>query len=264
MAGKMRSYRNSRIRSRGRQIEDHSKDKTFTRIHDASKQEDLSSIINKNNNPGFIQTKQLASIIQRAAPEEKKEPPVQKTEEKEEPPVQTKAEEKKEPPVQTKTEEKKEPPVQAKTEEKKEEPAKAVQSKPEEKKEPPMQAKIQRQATEEEKDKIQHKEADSKKGADTFQSRLESSMGGGSVLPLNTRRMFENKFGADFSNVRIHNDDNAHKLCSDINALAFTRGNHIFFNKGTYDPSSESGQKLLAHELTHVVQQNYAEEKEPE
>ena len=61
--------------------------------------------------------------------------------------------------------------------------------------------------------------------------------------------------GADFSNVRIHDDSNAAQMSKDLNAQAFTHGNDIYFNSGKYDTSSSAGQHLLAHELTHTVQQ---------
>ncbi len=66
----------------------------------------------------------------------------------------------------------------------------------------------------------------------------------------------ESGFGTDFSNVRLHTDSQAAQLSQNINAKAFTYGNDIYFNKGQYNPTADSGQHLIAHELTHVVQQN--------
>ena len=65
----------------------------------------------------------------------------------------------------------------------------------------------------------------------------------------------ENSFEVDFSPIRIHTDDNAVKMCQEIGAQAFTNGADIYFNKGKYDPNSVQGKKLLAHELTHTIQQ---------
>src|SRR5690606_20271324 len=65
----------------------------------------------------------------------------------------------------------------------------------------------------------------------------------------------ENRFGYDFSHVKIHDDTVAAKSAQSINALAYTSGNNIVFNHGQYSPETNSGRKLLAHELTHVVQQ---------
>lgn len=71
-----------------------------------------------------------------------------------------------------------------------------------------------------------------------------------------TRQFMESGFGYDFSNVKIHNSAMAAKSAQSINSHAFTSGNHIVFNRNQYDPQTEAGRKLLAHELTHVVQQN--------
>lgn len=78
----------------------------------------------------------------------------------------------------------------------------------------------------------------------------------GTPLDSSARNFFEPRFGYNFSNVRIHSDTAAAKSAQSINALAYTNGNNIVFNSGQYNPNSDSGKKLLAHELTHVVQQN--------
>jgi len=91
---------------------------------------------------------------------------------------------------------------------------------------------------------------------DSFTSQLHSSKGGGSELPIQTKSFFENRFDADFSSVRIHHDAGAASMSSDINAHAFTHGQDIYFNSGQYNTSNDQGNKLLAHELTHVVQQS--------
>ena len=65
----------------------------------------------------------------------------------------------------------------------------------------------------------------------------------------------ESGFGADFSNVRIHNNSEAHGMSKDLNAQAFTHGNDVYFNEGKYSPRSQEGKVLLAHELTHTIQQ---------
>src|SRR5690606_29507469 len=77
----------------------------------------------------------------------------------------------------------------------------------------------------------------------------------GSKLDTATRSFMEGKFGYDFSNVKIHDSTLAAKSAYSINAHAYTSGNSIVFNKGQYNPSTNNGKKLLAHELTHVVQQ---------
>ncbi|MGN6510695.1 MAG: eCIS core domain-containing protein [Chitinophaga sp.] len=90
------------------------------------------------------------------------------------------------------------------------------------------------------------------------ESAINSSRGGGQGLPSETRGFMESRFGRDFGDVRVHADDHAAQLSDTLSARAFTTGNDIFFNKGQYAPQSSSGRQLLAHELTHVVQQNGA------
>lgn len=82
--------------------------------------------------------------------------------------------------------------------------------------------------------------------------------GGGASLPNGIRQDMEGAFGKDFSDVRVHNDAHAHELSRSVHARAFTVGNDIFFKNSTYDMSSTEGRKLLAHELTHVIQQGGA------
>lgn len=78
----------------------------------------------------------------------------------------------------------------------------------------------------------------------------------GKPLEDDVRSDFESRFGTDFSEVRVHTGATADAAANAINAEAFTTGNDIFFANGAYDPDSNSGKELLAHELTHVVQQN--------
>lgn len=82
--------------------------------------------------------------------------------------------------------------------------------------------------------------------------------GTGKPLPSATRRSFASKMGADFSDVRVHTGNRADAAARSINAEAYTIGSDIAFAKGNYAPDSKSGQRLLAHELTHVVQQGGA------
>ncbi len=84
---------------------------------------------------------------------------------------------------------------------------------------------------------------------------LEGTKGNGTTLPFSTRKFMENAFSADFSSVNIHNNKNANLLNRQLGAKAFTHGNDIYFDSGQYNPNSLEGNKLLAHELTHVVQQ---------
>ncbi|MBV7337529.1 DUF4157 domain-containing protein [Chloroflexi bacterium TSY] len=88
-----------------------------------------------------------------------------------------------------------------------------------------------------------------------FEGRLNHLSGGGQLLSGATRAFFEPRFGYDFSRVRLHHNAQAAALAKTINARAFTIGHEIVFGAGQYVPQSAEGQKLLAHELTHVVQQ---------
>jgi len=119
---------------------------------------------------------------------------------------------------------------------------------------------IQRQS-EEEDEELQAKGAEGKPSAETsaaFDEQLHHSSGGGAPLPNETRAFFEPRIGFDFSQVRVHTDSTAVQMSQAINAQAFTHGSDIYFGSGRYDPGSDSGKRLLAHELTHVVQQSGA------
>jgi hypothetical protein len=82
------------------------------------------------------------------------------------------------------------------------------------------------------------------------------STSGGSSLDPSTKEFMETRFGYDFSKVRIHTDGVAARSANSVNALAYTMGNDIVFAEGQYQTSIESGRRLLAHELTHVAQQD--------
>nr|MCU0495707.1 DUF4157 domain-containing protein [Chloroflexaceae bacterium] len=88
-----------------------------------------------------------------------------------------------------------------------------------------------------------------------LEASINSARGQGQAMPATVQRSMEAAFGADFSGVRVHVDSQAHQLSQAVQAQAFTTGNDIFFRQGHYNPGSRDGQHLLAHELTHVVQQ---------
>lgn len=79
--------------------------------------------------------------------------------------------------------------------------------------------------------------------------------GGGSPLDRDTRSDMESRLGHDFSDVRVHTDSRAHDSATAVNAHAYTVGSNVVFQRDKYDPSSTEGKTMLAHELTHVVQQ---------
>ena len=103
---------------------------------------------------------------------------------------------------------------------------------------------------------IQRKESTAGNAAsDCISSKINASKGTGNSIDAATRTFMESRFGADFSDVKIHTDDKAMQLNRELNAKAFTVGNDIYFNKSEYGPGSEDGKHLLAHELTHTIQQ---------
>ncbi len=116
---------------------------------------------------------------------------------------------------------------------------------------------VQRQSLDDEEEMLQAKSTSVQTPAVTpgIESRINSLKGGGQALSPATRSFFEPRFGADFSHVRVHTGSTAAQTAQSINAKAYTTGNNIAFNRGQYSPDSTSGKHLLAHELTHVVQQ---------
>ena len=92
-----------------------------------------------------------------------------------------------------------------------------------------------------------------------FAAALDRTQGEGRPMPPETQGFFESRFHANFDSVRLHTGANASHLNRAIHAKAFTRGDQIYFADGTFDPTSPPGQSLLAHELTHVVQQGHAD-----
>jgi hypothetical protein len=78
----------------------------------------------------------------------------------------------------------------------------------------------------------------------------------GRSLDVSVKSIFQNAFNHDFSGVRIHTDSGAAVATSVMNTSAYTVGDHVVFGKGQYKPWTPEGMRLLAHELTHVVQQN--------
>jgi hypothetical protein len=90
---------------------------------------------------------------------------------------------------------------------------------------------------------------------DNVESQISSLKGSGQALPGETKDFMESSFGQDFSNVRVHTSGESDALNRSIGARAFTTGSDIFMRPNEYSPESTQGKELLAHELTHVVQQ---------
>ncbi|WP_445456147.1 eCIS core domain-containing protein [Flavobacterium sp. HNIBRBA15423] len=93
------------------------------------------------------------------------------------------------------------------------------------------------------------------------ETQINTTKGSGSRLDNHTRDYMEERFGVDFSEVRIHTNSQAIQMSQDLSAQAFTVGNDIYFNQGQYNPNSNKGKHLLAHELTHTVQQSGSQVK---
>ena len=89
-----------------------------------------------------------------------------------------------------------------------------------------------------------------------LESSIKGARGGGQSLDPSLQEKMGLAMGADFSGVKVHTDSQSDQLNKSIQAKAFTTGQDLFFRQGAYEPSSRGGQELIAHELTHVVQQN--------
>jgi hypothetical protein len=90
---------------------------------------------------------------------------------------------------------------------------------------------------------------------DDTTTRINQARGGGQALDSSVQEQMSANMGHDFSGVRVHTSSEADQLNQQLSAKAFTTGQDIFFRQGAYDPGSSGGQELIAHELTHVVQQ---------
>jgi hypothetical protein len=102
---------------------------------------------------------------------------------------------------------------------------------------------------------IQRKESGENTAGSELSSQINKSRGNGHSMDATTRSFMESRFDTDFSQVKIHTGSESVMMNRALNAKAFTVGNDIYFNEGQYNPGSNSGKHLLAHELTHTVQQ---------
>jgi hypothetical protein len=159
-----------------------------------------------------------------------------------------------------------------------EEPKKVSRKEAESEKEPAVQKMSDGDKKEEDKTKVNKKEEAGKQEKDepvmkkesggahaahkvSLEERIKQSKGKGQTLPDDVRAFLESQLGADFSEVVIHTDGESVAMNKELNSLAFTNGFDIFFNAGQYKPGTAAGQKLLAHELTHVIQQTGVSKK---
>ena len=121
---------------------------------------------------------------------------------------------------------------------------------------------LQRQEAPEDEEELQMKSMVQRRAearmadAPDLEASINQARGGGQAMADNIRYPMEQAFGTDFSGVKVHTDGQSDQLNRSIQARAFTTGQDVFFRQGEYNPGSRGGQELLAHELTHVVQQN--------
>ncbi len=131
------------------------------------------------------------------------------------------------------------------------------ESRPEEKIQKQEKEKLQAAPTTEEK--LQRRSNNGSPAVDAAsQSAIRTSLTGGQPLGREVRSYMEPRFNADFSNVRVHSDPEAAKLSNRLSARAFTYQSHIFFSRDQYRPGTSEGKQLLAHELTHTIQQGHS------
>lgn len=216
-----------------------------------------------------VQRKEISAV--QAMPENKEEDNVQAKgapeKKEEEKPVQKKGmpeKKEEEKPVQKKDmpeKKEEEKPVQKKEGQEKKEEEKPVQKKEEPEKKLPADEAMKEEKEEKGKTAVMAKESPSrgdKRGRDDLGHQLKEQRSKGNPLSPEVYNEMSSAIGADFGNVRIHTDDKAAELSNELGAQAFTHGNDVYFNSGKYDTESSAGKRLLAHELTHVVQQGAA------
>ena len=118
---------------------------------------------------------------------------------------------------------------------------------------------VQRQVEEEEEEEMlqaKSREDSTSEVTNDLESQINAIKGGGQPLAESERAYFETRFGADFSQVKVHTDTQADESTQVMNAKAYTLGQDVVFGAGQYASGTSEGQRLMAHELTHVVQQS--------
>tara|TARA_R110002020_G_scaffold83108_3_gene205908 strand:- start:16523 stop:18043 length:1521 start_codon:yes stop_codon:yes gene_type:complete len=210
------------------------------------------AVMNNAPKSAAIQRKEISGI-QRAAAEEDVQAKVQRQVE-EEPVVQTQGAEQEEVQMQAEEEE-----VQMQAEEEEvqmQAGEEEVQTKSEEEE---VQMKVEEEEvqmqTDEEEPAVQAKSQGKLQASKNLSHRIKLSGGNGRPIAPKAKHKMETAFGVDFSAVNIHTNSNAVEMNQELRAHAFAHGNDVYFNQGKYQPETSAGQHLLAHELTHVVQQ---------
>lgn len=188
----------------------------------------VANAVVNNATPNRSIQRQKISNVQKAPPEKEEKPPAEKV---------------------------------MKPEKKEEDKLKGVQKKEEPKKE--EEEKVQKQADipKEEEEKAGSPSVQTKKEgmsaplSQPLSRKIENSSGKGNTMPSSLMNEMGSAFDTDFSDVKIHDDSESAGMNRELNAQAFTHGKDIFFDKGKYNPGTSSGKELLAHELTHTIQQ---------
>ena len=226
-----------------------------TKVQRQEEEEEAQTKVQRQEEEEEAQTK-----VQRQEEEEEAQTKVQRQEEEEE--AQTKVQRQEEEAAQTKVQREEEEAAQTKVQREEEE---AAQTK--------VQLKGKRESSRGDKGKEEQsvqaktdarpnvRDKRQSPGLGKVEDKLFSSKGKGESLDDETRISMEAGFGADFSGVKIHTDADAVSMSRDLHAQAFTHGRDVFFNSGKFEPESVRGKTLLAHELTHVVQQGAADQK---
>ena len=118
-----------------------------------------------------------------------------------------------------------------------------------------IQGQLQRVPEEEEEIQSSPSANQATEVSENLENRIKSAQGTGKPMAEEIRQPMEKTFGTDFSEVKVHTSGEANDLNQQLNARAFTISKDIFFREGEYSPNTDSGKRLIAHELTHVVQQ---------
>jgi hypothetical protein len=238
-----------------------------SRSEEAIQQKPISETISTVQKQDLAQEKPL----QKKGKEKEEDKKVQKKSDKEEDKkVQKKGEKEEDKKVQKKSDKEEDKKVQKKGEKEEDKKVQKKSDKEEDKKVQKKCAdcegedkKAQKKDKKEEEKPVQAKLNESNSVNEGVESDLNSSKGGGNAMDKNTKQEMESGFGANFSNVNIHTDSKAVEMSEQLGAQAFTHGNDVYFNKGKYNPDSKEGKHLLAHELTHTIQQTGAKQKSP-
>lgn len=120
------------------------------------------------------------------------------------------------------------------------------------------------QKREEKPPRIQRKAEGEPNVSSNVAAEIRNSLSGGAPLPLGVRRFMEPRFRVDFSKVKVHTGDKAAKLNRQVSAQAFAVGNDVFFGKDKFQPDTRDGKELIAHELTHTIQQGASVQRSEE